>query len=68
MTPQSQSHPPNQTARKHKYPALLEAIYRIGSLMFFAGLFFLFYLLAHSMVQHRFFRGGEYHQNGSVGQ
>jgi hypothetical protein len=25
-------------------------------------------LLGQSMVRHRFFRGGRYHQNGSVGQ
>jgi hypothetical protein len=25
-------------------------------------------LLGQSMVRHRFFQGGRYHQNGSVGQ
>jgi hypothetical protein len=25
-------------------------------------------LLGRSMVRHRFFQGGRYHQNGSVGQ
>ncbi|MGA7694894.1 MAG: hypothetical protein WCA76_07680 [Candidatus Sulfotelmatobacter sp.] len=28
----------------------------------------LFFLLGHSMVHHRFFEGGRFHRNGSVGQ
>jgi hypothetical protein len=28
----------------------------------------LIFLLAHSMVEHRFFPGGALHPNGSVGQ
>jgi hypothetical protein len=43
-----------------------DILFRIGRVMFFAVLFFLFYLLAHSMVEHRFFQGGEFGRNGHV--
>jgi len=38
----------------------------IGKLLFIAVLAFLFFLLAHSMVRHRFFRGGWSNQHGSI--
>ena len=28
----------------------------------------IFFLLGHSMVRHRFFEGGRFHRNGSIGQ
>ena len=40
--------------------------YGIGKIMLVAILFFLFFLLAHSMVTHRFFRGGWYNRNGTI--
>ena len=43
-------------------------LYRVGRVLLVAGLFVSFFLLAHSMVEHRFFEGGRYHANGSVGQ
>lgn len=39
---------------------------KIGRVMLIAILFFLFYLLANSMVEHRFFQGGEFGRNGHV--
>jgi hypothetical protein len=44
---------------------------RLGGLLkfvFIVVLTALIFLLAHSMVEHRFFRGGALHPNGSVGQ
>jgi len=41
---------------------------RIWTVVFVAIFFILFFLLAASMVQHRFFRGGRVHENGSIGQ
>ena len=38
----------------------------IGKLLFIAVLALLFFLLAHSMVRHRFFRGGWSNQHGSI--
>jgi hypothetical protein len=40
----------------------------IGRIIGVAVLFFLFYLLMHSMVEHRFFRGGEMGHNGHLQQ
>jgi hypothetical protein len=40
----------------------------IGRFLGVALLFFLFYVLAHTMVQHRFFRGGEMGPNGHAQQ
>lgn len=40
----------------------------IARLLFIVVLVALFFLLGQSMVRHRFFRGGRYHRNGSVGQ
>jgi len=39
---------------------------RIGKLLFIVALALLFFLLAHSMVRHRFFRGGWRNQHGSI--
>jgi hypothetical protein len=47
---------------------VINLLLKIGRVMFFAVLFFLFYLLAHSMVTHRFFQGGEFGRNGHVTQ
>jgi hypothetical protein len=44
---------------------------RLGGILkflFIVVLTALFFLLAHSMVEHRFFQGGALHPNGSVGQ
>jgi hypothetical protein len=38
----------------------------IGKLLFIVVLALLFFLLAHSMVRHRFFRGGWSNQHGSI--
>jgi hypothetical protein len=43
-------------------------LYRVGRVVFVAALLASFFLLAQSMVEHRFFEGGRYHANGSVGQ
>ncbi|MGA7399286.1 MAG: hypothetical protein WCC99_02520 [Candidatus Sulfotelmatobacter sp.] len=40
----------------------------IARLLFVVVLVVLFFLLGQSMVRHRFFQGGPYHRNGSVGQ
>jgi hypothetical protein len=44
---------------------------RLGGIlkfMFIVVLTALIFLLAQSMVKHRFFRGGALHPNGSIGQ
>ena len=38
----------------------------IGKILFTAVLALLFFLLAHNMVRHRFFRGGWRNQHGSI--
>jgi hypothetical protein len=43
-------------------------LYRVGRVVLVAGLLGSFFFLAQSMVEHRFFEGGRYHANGSVGQ
>jgi len=40
----------------------------IRQFLFVVVLAVIFFLLGHSMVHHRFFRGGREHRNGSVGQ
>jgi len=40
----------------------------IRQLLFAVFLAVLFFLLGQSMVHHRFFEGGRFHRNGSVGQ
>jgi len=40
----------------------------IRELLFAVLLAAIFFLLGHDMVRHRFFQGGRYHRNGSVGQ
>ncbi len=40
----------------------------MGSFLFVLVLALIFFLLAHSMVRHRFFQGGRVHRNGSIGQ
>jgi len=39
----------------------------IGKFLFIVVLTVLIFLLAQSMVHHRFFRGGQVHRNGSIG-
>jgi hypothetical protein len=43
-------------------------VYRVVGVVLVAGLLGSFFWLAQSMVEHRFFEGGRYHANGSVGQ
>jgi hypothetical protein len=38
----------------------------IGKLLFIVVLALLFFLLAHGMARHRFFRGGWRNQHGSI--
>ncbi|MGA9130800.1 MAG: hypothetical protein WB384_02250 [Candidatus Sulfotelmatobacter sp.] len=40
----------------------------IGKFLFVVVLAVLFFLLAQSMVRHRFHEGGRVHRNGSIGQ
>jgi hypothetical protein len=40
----------------------------IGKFLFLVVLAVMFFLLGQSMVRHRFFQGGRFHRNGSVGQ
>jgi hypothetical protein len=40
----------------------------IGSFLFIVVLAVIFFMLAQSMVRHRFFEGGRVHRNGSIGQ
>lgn len=40
----------------------------IGHLLFALVLAIIFFLLAQSMVRHRFFQGGREHRNGSIGR
>jgi hypothetical protein len=39
----------------------------IGKFLFVVVLAVVLFLLVHSMVHHRFFRGGRVHRNGSLG-
>jgi hypothetical protein len=66
MVPQSDSS--HQAARRRHPFAIGELLYRVSKVFLAAVLFVLFLLLGQSMVRHRFFRGGRYHANGSVGQ
>ena len=40
----------------------------IGEFLLIVGLAVVFFLLAQSMVRHRFFEGGHYGRNGSIQQ
>ena len=40
----------------------------IGTFLFIVALAVIFFLLAQSMVHHRFCGGGRVHPNGSIGQ
>lgn len=53
------------TQKPHRF-AIGELLYQVGKVLFVAILFLLFFLLAHSMVSHRFFAGGWYNQNGTI--
>jgi hypothetical protein len=66
MTTQSDS-----TRRRKQKPRELHRwdwLYRVGRVILVAVLLGSFFFLARSMVKHRFFEGGRYHANGSVGQ
>lgn len=52
-------------SHEHEFP---HWVYRVVGVALVAGLLGSFFLLAQSMVEHRFFEGGRYHANGSVGQ
>jgi uncharacterized integral membrane protein len=54
----------NSTPRSEQRPAAG----RIWTVIFVALIFVLLFLLGRSMVEHRFFRGGRVHDNGSIGQ
>jgi hypothetical protein len=53
--------------RRGKF-AIGEFLYQLGKVFLVAVMFVLFFLLGQAMVRHRFFQGGRYHANGSVGQ
>ena len=40
----------------------------IGQFLFVVVLAVILFLLGQSMVRHRFFEGGRFHRNGSIGQ
>ena len=40
----------------------------IRQFLFIVFLAVIFFLLGQSMVRHRFFQGGRFHRNGSIGQ
>lgn len=65
MTTQSGSVRGERKSHGHDLPHL---VYRVGRVVLVAGLLASFFLLGQSMVEHRFFEGGRYHANGSVGQ
>jgi hypothetical protein len=64
------SHPDSADGRaRRRQPFAIGALlYRASKVFLVAVLFVLFFLLGQSMVRHRFFKGGRYHANGSVGQ
>jgi hypothetical protein len=55
------------TRKAHRF-SFGEFLCRIAKPLFVTVLAVLIFLLGQAMVQHRFFRGGRYHANGSVGQ
>ena len=58
----------DRTARKSHRLTLGEFMLRIAKPLF-VGLFaVLLFLLGQAMVQHRFFQGSRYRDNGTVGQ
>jgi len=59
MEPYSHSTPPPE--RKRSFVGL-------ATIVFVAIFLVLVLLLGRTMVEHRFFRGGRVHQNGSIGQ
>jgi len=42
--------------------------FAIGKFLFVVVLAVILFLLGQSMVRHRFFEGGRFHRNGSIGQ
>jgi hypothetical protein len=61
-------HNPRMVADPNTPPAKPEPPqFGTGSFLFALVLLVLFYMLAHSMVRHGFFRGEQVQQNGSLG-
>jgi hypothetical protein len=54
--------------KKARRVAVEEFFIRFGKPLFVGVLIVLIFMLGEAMVQHRFFQGGRYHANGSVGQ
>ena len=54
--------------RKARRLAVGEFLVRAAKPLLVGLLVVLMFLLGQAMVQHRFFQGGRYHANGSVGQ
>ena len=54
--------------RKRRRFSFGEFFLRFGKPLFVGVLIVLIFLLGEAMVRHRFFQGGRYHANGSVGQ
>lgn len=54
--------------RKARRFVVGEFFFRFGKIMFVGVLVVLIFVLGEAMVHHRFFQGGRYHENGSVGQ
>lgn len=54
--------------RKARRVAVEDFLCRIAKPLLVCLLVVLIFLLGQAMVQHRFFQGGRYHANGSVGQ
>jgi hypothetical protein len=57
-----ESYDSNTTASGRKPPR-----FGIGSVLLAVVLAVIFFLLAQSMVRHRFHEGGRFHRNGSIG-
>lgn len=55
-------------ARRRYWFSVGEFLFRIRKTLFVAVLAILMFLLGEAMVHNRFFEGGRYHQNGSIGQ
>ena len=57
----------DKARRRHRF-SVGEFLFRIRKTLFVVVLVILMFLLGEAMVHHRFFEGGRYHQNGSIGQ
>jgi hypothetical protein len=68
MLSHPRQNPTERTRRGSSRDGFVDLLFRIGRVVGVAILFFLFYVLMHSMVEHRFFRGGEMGPNGHAQQ